>query len=121
MPTPNPKVGEIWYVNFDPQVGTEQGGRRPALIVSVDRFNSMGHQLRVVVPITSKVRGFGHHIAIRPPEGGLVQSSVAMCEQVKSQNLGRFDNRLGEVSSETLEKVQETIGLILDRRSRRRT
>jgi mRNA interferase MazF len=118
---PNPKVGEIWYVNFDPQVGTEQGGKRPALVVSVDRFNAMGHQLRLVVPLTSRIRGFNHHIAINPPEGGLVRPSVAMCEQIKAQNLARFDNVLGVVAPGTLETIQETIGLILNRRPARRT
>jgi mRNA interferase MazF len=107
-------------VNFDPQVGTEQGGRRPAVVVSVDRFNAMGHQLRIVVPITSRIRGFGHHIAIDPPEGGLVRPSVAMCEQVKAQNLARFDKRLGQVAPDTLDSIQETIGLILNRRPIRR-
>lgn len=42
MPTQRaPKVGDIWYVDFSPQVGREQAGVRPALVVSNDAFNEV--------------------------------------------------------------------------------
>jgi mRNA-degrading endonuclease toxin of MazEF toxin-antitoxin module len=37
---PHPARGEIWGVDLSPVLGHEQGGQRPALVVSVDAFNS---------------------------------------------------------------------------------
>lgn len=50
----NPKKGEIWLVDLNPSRGHEQRGIRPAVVVSVDEFNSCPADLVVVVPITSK-------------------------------------------------------------------
>lgn len=37
--TTDPARGDVWTVNLDPVRGHEQAGTRPALVVSVDRFN----------------------------------------------------------------------------------
>jgi mRNA interferase MazF len=52
MSTVSPARGEVWMVDFDPTKGHEQGGRRPALVVSVDVFNSGPAELVIVLPIT---------------------------------------------------------------------
>jgi len=39
MTVPEPSRGEVWDLNFDPTIGHEQAGARPALIISVDLFN----------------------------------------------------------------------------------
>lgn len=53
MPMPDPRVGEILDVDVDPTMRNEQGGIRPALVISVAWFNAILHCLRIVVPITS--------------------------------------------------------------------
>lgn len=47
-----PRAGEIWNVNFDPQVGCERAGVRPALVISHNRFNRLPNDLCIVAPIT---------------------------------------------------------------------
>ncbi|OYV95604.1 MAG: growth inhibitor PemK, partial [Planctomycetia bacterium 21-64-5] len=54
MTTSQPVRGEVWTVNLDPVRGHEQAGTRPALIVSVNRFNHGPAGLVVVLPITSR-------------------------------------------------------------------
>jgi mRNA interferase MazF len=112
---PEPRVGEIWDVNFDPRVGREQGGIRPALVISNDQFNKVRNGLHIIVPITGTDRGLPFHIAISPPEGGLTKPSVIMCEQERSQSIRRFLRRRGRVSDQTLLQVQEIVGLFIDR------
>ncbi len=72
--------GDIIWMDFNPQAGHEQAGRRPALVVSTSKFNMTG-ALTMVCPIThSKTRQ-----AIRPvlPEGMGVTGCV-LCDH------GRF-------------------------------
>lgn len=112
---PNPRVGEIWDVNFSPQVGHEQSGIRPALVISTDQFNDIPHSFRIVVPITGTDRGIRRHVRLDPPEGGLVKPSFILCEQEKSQSVERFRQRRGEISRQNLVLVQEIIGAFIDR------
>ena len=71
MAVPKPVRGEVWDVDLNPVIGHEQGGMRPALVVSADGFNKTQAGLVIVVPITSKTKGIRTHVPIDPPEGGL--------------------------------------------------
>jgi len=109
-----PKCREVWLVTFDPTVGHEQAGRRPALVVSRDEFNSSGAELVVVVPITSKGRRLRQRIVIEPPEGGLELKSYIIGEQPRCISLLRLERRLGTVTPATLAKTAEVVRNLLD-------
>jgi mRNA interferase MazF len=109
-----PKAGEVWYVDFDPQVGREQRGIRPALVISNDTFNVVRNGLHIVVPITSRDRGLAYHVKIEPPQGGLTKTSLAMCEQERSQSIDRFRRLQGTVTAETLHSVQRIVAELID-------
>ena len=80
MPAYIPKQGDVIAVDFDPQSGHEQKGRRPAFVVSKNLFNrSTG--LAIVCPITNTKRDFPFHVPI--PKGGNLTGFI-MVEQVKS-------------------------------------
>ena len=81
--------GEVWLTEFNPTMGREQSGRRPALIISADTFNAGRSELVVVLPITSTVRPLSLHVRVEPPEGGLRNSSVVLCEQIRSVSVDR--------------------------------
>lgn len=112
---PQPRLGEVWSVTFDPVRGHEQGGMRPGLVISNDRFNRTPHTLCILVPLTRTDRGLPSHISIHPPEGGVRDVSFALCEQVKSLSVGRLHRRLGTVERSTVERVQAVVGLFIDR------
>jgi mRNA interferase MazF len=86
----DPKAGEIRDVNFDPQVGHEQGGRRPALVVSSNRYKAARNNLFIVCPLTTRERRLPYHVPVGPIEGVLPRPSFVMCEQVGAQDLSRF-------------------------------
>lgn len=113
--TLEPKAGEIWNINFDPRVGHEQAGVRPALVISHDRFNQVPNGLHIVVPMTGTNRGLAYHVQISAPEGGLTKDSQIMCEQEKSQSIDRFIDRRGVVSAQTLQRVQAIVAALIDR------
>ena len=97
--------GDVFVADLSPVVGHEQGGTRPALIVSVDRFNQGASGLVTVMPLTRTRRGVPWHVLVSPPEGGLNAPSVIMVEQMRSLSIARLRRRLGAVDPATLAAV----------------
>lgn len=76
---------QVWWTDFDPQVGQEQAGRRPAIVVGTTLACSLPNRLVIVVPCTTRNRGLPFHPAV-----SLEQPSFAMCDQVKSISVNRL-------------------------------
>lgn len=104
--------GHIWSVALDPAVANEQRGTRPCIVVSGDRFNAMPIRQAIVVPLTSRNRGFPHHIAVAD-DGGLSRPSWAMCEAVRTVSLQRFGLLISTATRVTLGQVVEQLTLWL--------
>jgi mRNA interferase MazF len=97
-----PEKGDFVALNFDPQSGHEQKGRRPALVVSNTLFNQRTG-LAVVCPLTNTDRGFPFHVAI---VGDPKITGFVMVEQVKSVDfVTRKAARIGRASDGVLEEV----------------
>ena len=75
--------GTIIKINFNPQVGCETAGYRPAVVISHEIFNKKSH-LAIVCPITNTVNNFPLHI---PLDDRTKTTGVIMCEHVKSLDL----------------------------------
>ncbi|MEW6541900.1 MAG: type II toxin-antitoxin system PemK/MazF family toxin [Bacillota bacterium] len=78
-----PEQGDILLLEFDPQAGHEQKGRRPAFVVSNNTFNHFT-KIAIVCPITNTNRGFPLHV---PLDERTKTTGVIMCEQVKSLDI----------------------------------
>jgi mRNA interferase MazF len=110
-----PARGEVWRVRLNPTVGHEQqGDARPALVVSVDKFNEGPAELVIVVPITKTAKGIPFHVEVRPPEGGLSMRSFIKCEEVRSISKQRLISHCGKVSERTMEAVEDRLKIVLD-------
>ena len=108
-----PGRGEIWSARLDPVVGHEQGGERPCLVISDDRFNQSRAELVIVVPMTRTERGIASHVSIDPPEGGLKAASFVKCEDVRSISKQRLQARWGTVSARTLAAVEDRLRILM--------
>lgn len=108
-----PMRGEVWLVELNPVRGREQAGTRPALVFSVDMFNNGPAGLVVVIPITSKNRDIPLHVDISPPDGGLIVKSYIKCEDIRSVSKDRLTRKLGTVSSNILESVEDRVKILL--------
>ena len=108
-----PARGEVWFVDLNPVRGHEQAGRRPALVISVDGFNRGPADLVVVLPVTSREKGIPFHVEISPPEGGVRAHSFVKCEDVRSVATERLRSRLGAVSPQTMEAVEDRLRILL--------
>jgi mRNA interferase MazF len=80
-----PDAGDIAWVNFDLTLGSEQAGRRPALVLTARSYHE--HSWRAVVcPITSKERLWPFNVAL--PQG-LKTGGVVLVDQVRTIDRSR--------------------------------
>ena len=77
-----PDRGDVVWVDFDPQAGHEQAGRRPALIVSPQSYNQKVG-LVLLCPITNQRKGYPFEV---PLPKGLRVAGVVLADQVKSMD-----------------------------------
>ena len=82
------KQGDIIWLDFDPQAGHEQKGRRPAVVVSNDVFNGFTQKAALVCPVTSNDRGIPHHLALdeRTKTNGVVLTDQAKILDISKRN-----------------------------------
>ena len=109
----NPTRGEVWAANLNPTRGREQAGHRPVVVISEDLFNQGPAGLVVVLPLTSTDRGIPMHVPIDPPEGGLKNRSVILCDSVRSIAKERLTRRWGHISPATLAVVEDRLRILM--------
>ncbi len=100
-------------VDLNPTRGREQAGMRPALVLSVDKFNHGPADLVFVVPITKTERRIPTHVMVPAGEAGLTVDSYIKCEDLRSVSKDRLVRRLGVVSVLRIESVQKYVRLLL--------
>jgi mRNA interferase MazF len=106
--------GEIWLVDFGEPVGTEQGGRRPAVVISADRLNESRAGVVIVIPCTTRYRALPSHVELDPRVSGLDEVSYAKCEDIKSVSEHRMISRLGEAEAESIFAMTRVLRFLLD-------
>jgi len=84
-----PDRGDIVWINFRPQGGDEQRGKRPALILFPKIYNEKT-SLCLCLPITSKIKGYPFEVKL--PEG-LAIEGVISSDQIKNLDFSRRDKR----------------------------
>jgi mRNA interferase MazF len=75
-----PDAGDLIWTDFDPPVGREQSGRRPALVLSPVAFYRASRFV-IVCPITSRVRPLGTSVLLPP---GLPIAGEVLASHVRS-------------------------------------
>lgn len=97
-----PRRGDVVWLEFDPQIGHEQRGIRPALVLSPVEYNRKTG-LMIACPITSKSKGYPFEVAL-PPKLGV--AGVVLADQLKSLDwAARRVEFKCTVPAETLEEV----------------
>ena len=103
-----PEVGDIIWLEFDPQAGHEQAGHRPAVVLTPKAYNQ-ATGLLISCPLTTKIKGYPFEVTI---EG--IPQNVALSDQVKSLDWkARNAKHKGNVSQAELETIKQKIGLLL--------
>ncbi|MBK5101674.1 MAG: type II toxin-antitoxin system PemK/MazF family toxin [Desulfobacteraceae bacterium] len=108
-----PARGEVWVVNWNPARGSEQAGKRPALVIQNDIGNEKA-ATTIVAAISSSVKIYPMNVKIDPPEGGLDRQSIIKTSQILTISKDRLEKRLGRLSAEKMEEINRAIKLSLD-------
>ena len=106
-----PTRGQFLWINFSPIKGNEQGGERPALVLSGRRFNALTGRA-MFVPITSTIRGWPFQVLLGPEEP--VQG-VALVDQARMMSWqARPLRSAGRASDALLEEVAAVLAAIVE-------
>jgi mRNA interferase MazF len=107
--------GDVFWFEPDPVVGSEQAGRRPALLLSRNAINRFSPVV-VGIPLTT-YRGqqlYPSDVLISMPEGGVRCDSVAVALQIRVVDKTRFGQKLGRLSPATMKRIEEAVLIVLD-------
>ena len=107
-----PQRGDVVWINFNPQVGHEQAGRRPAVVLSPEAYNRKT-RLAILCPITNQVKGYSFEVAI---PAGLEVIGVILADQVKSLDWrARNATLICPLSKETVDAILQKVEVLLAR------
>lgn len=99
------KYGDIYWAKPDPDVGSEQAGHQPVVIVSADAAIEAITTVVTTMPLTLRRRDWVSHISIEGAETGLVPQSWAMCEQIHTISTQRLAGRIDVADAATMRAI----------------
>ena len=104
-----PKRGDIVWLEFSPQIGHEQSGFRPALIISSEIYNRKTG-LCLAMPITSKIKGYPFEVNLKTKK----IDGVILSDQIKSLDFKlRKIKFCDKIDDKTFEIVLDKLSLLL--------
>ena len=107
-----PHAGDIIWLVFDPRVGHEQSGRRPAIVLSPHLF-SQRTGLAIVCPITSKVKGLPFEILLTKTKTKTKGAILPI--HIKSVDItARKAQFIEKAGASTLKKTREYVRIITE-------
>jgi mRNA interferase MazF len=108
-----PDVGDLVWLDFDPQSGHEQRGHRPALVLSPLAYNRKT-SLAVVCPITSHAKGYPFEVSL---PSGLRVGGCVLADHLKSLDWKtRGATLAGRAPDWVIEQVKNLIEALLELR-----
>lgn len=104
------KRGDIVLVNLDPVIGSEQGRKRPSLVVQNDIGNEYSPTI-IVAPITTKIfsKQFPTNVEIDTTNSPLKEKSTVLLNQIRTIDKSRVIKNFGRTSSKKMKEVDEAI------------
>jgi mRNA interferase MazF len=106
-----PERGDIVWLQFDPQAGHEQAGKRPALVISPSSYNGRVG-LALLCPITSQEKGYPFEVVL---PAGLKVRGVVLADQIKSLDWQiRRAERVESVPRDVLDDAVAKIRVLIE-------
>jgi mRNA interferase MazF len=108
------KRGEIWLANLNPTQGSEQAGIRPVILFQNNVVSQYSTTV-FAIPLTTNMRRASLPIGLvlEQGQGGLLQTSVALCFQIRVLDKTRLIRKLGQLNTDTLAQLEEVVLLTL--------
>ncbi len=107
------KQGDIYEVYLDPTIGSEQSGRRPAVIISGNLVNKLVNTV-IICPLTSKLKNYHGNLIVKPTkQNGLPKTSEVMTIHIRSISKERLRKRYGSLNKSEFNQVVESLNKII--------
>jgi mRNA interferase MazF len=105
-----PQCGDVVWITLNPQAGYKQAGRRPAVVLSPQSYNSKTG-LAIFCPITNQIKGYPFEVII---PAGLSVAGAVLSDQVKSLDWrARNAELICTLPTETISEVLQKLGTLL--------
>ena len=103
--------GDIILLNFDPQMGTEQKGKRPALVVSNHKYHAITKKRAIVCPITNTDRNYPIHIRLdeRTTTKGVILSDQIKTVDLEARGFAFLESLPNEILDDVLDILNDLI------------
>jgi len=103
------KRGDLYLVNWNPGRGSEQAGKRPALIIQNDIGNKYSPTTIVSACSTSSIKYYPFIVGVKAKESGLDRDSSINLSQVMTIDKTRLEHKIGELSRRKMIEIDEAI------------
>jgi mRNA interferase MazF len=104
-----PEKGDIVWMDFDPTLGHEQRGRRPAIVLTPFKYNNNSN-LALFCPITSNIKNYPFEVKIKNTN----ISGVILVDQIKSFDWTKKNIEIiSKLSQKSLEEVIQKVSLLI--------
>ena len=105
------KRGDLVYLNFDPIIGSEQGGPRPAVVIQNDIGNKYSPTV-IAAAITSRKNKsrLPTHVWIGNLPGSWADS-IVLTEQVRTIDKGRLEKRITKLNEKKMKQVDRALAI----------
>lgn len=105
--------GELWWIDFGEPTGCAPDYRRPAVVVSSDRFNRSRLATVIVAAVTSNLRLAQAPGNVTLPSDALPKPSVVNVTQLLAVDRALLDSRVGQLPSTWLQELDRGLRLVL--------
>lgn len=104
-----PSRADVIWIDFDPQVGHEQAGKRPAIVLSPQGYNKKA-SLMLTCPITTKIKGYPFEVRIKTKKiNGVILTDQVKCFDWSARKISFVE----KAPIKVVEQVQDLIEMLL--------
>jgi mRNA interferase MazF len=105
-----PLPGDVFWVSLDPALGTEQAGRRPAVIVSTEEFNALSPRV-LICPVSKRHRDWP--VVVPMPSDGQIRG-IVLCDQLRAiDRLSRLHGFIERLPDRHVASIRSVIATIV--------
>jgi len=97
--------GHVYWVDLEPTAGSQQRGRRPCLVLTVDPINAVRRTVGVI-PLSSSPK-IAAPIVVAIPSIG--PQTVAICDQLRAVDKRKIDRLIGVVTDAELALIEDSV------------
>ncbi|KRL41282.1 type II toxin-antitoxin system PemK/MazF family toxin [Liquorilactobacillus nagelii] len=104
------KRGDIFFADLSPVVGSEQGGKRPVLIIQ----NNIGNRYSptvVIAAITAQIQKpkMPTHVGLKAEKVGIERDSVVLLEQIRTIDKQRLQDKITHITNQKMQQIDQAV------------